>query len=421
MDAHDAVKVALSCPVAATGGAKHSSDMMFGRFWSLLSLVVLALCMMPGAAHADEYEFPYPKTYVSTSGQVRAIVSPRISEDMVREDGDAVGAKGQRLVSTAAATARVERRNGKGWDTLWERPLLNDVGPSHALVRDDGFYLVTFDDWYSRGYGPHAVVIHGRDGQSVRTMALTDIVPRAWFEALPRSMSAVNWRRHPRFSADGQAVIIPLVVPGKKDINVDVAIGLADGRVAPVDASGWQDALAAATKERAKIAASEAERKAAFLAPLLGPATNTEQAWHRYLDEAVQRIMPPKVEERREEAGKVTVVRTDTATTTVLRQPGAKDYAISESRIAKEFAEDWTDHMALASLSEPQLLVVLRKLTAGMPKGRLKKKTIFVAVSAPLWPQVRAIMQHTGATLVHLDSGKPIPQRTERIADRYPQ
>jgi hypothetical protein len=395
--------------------------MMFGRYWSLLSLVVFALCFVPEAAKADEYEFPYPKTFESTSGEMRATVRPRISEDLLRDYEEAIGTKGQRLVSTTAATARVERRNGRGWDMLWERPLLNDVGPFHALVRDDAAYLVTFDDWYSRGYGLHAVVIYGMNGQSVRTLALTDIVPRAWFEALPRSMSAVDWRRNPRFSADGQAVIIPLVVPGKKDINVDVVISLADGRVAPVDSSAWQDALAAATKERAKIAERDAASKAAFLAPLLGPSTNTEEAWRRYLDEAVQRIMPPEWEERDEEAGKSTVFIVHTATTNVLRLPADKDYAISERLIAKELAEDWTDHMALASLSEPQLLAALRKLAARMPEGRLKKKTIFVAISAPLWPEVSAILQRTGAKLVHLDPGKPIPQRPERIADRYPQ
>jgi hypothetical protein len=324
----------------------------------------------------------------------------------------------------------VERRSSKGWAVVWERPLLNDVAPVHVMVSDDAAHVVTFDNWHSMGFGPDAVVIYGPDGQPVRALALTDIVPQDYYEALPRSVSSLWWRGDPRFSANGRAVIIPLTVPGGEGAKssrfgdgakVDVAISLADGQVAPLDAAAWQKALAAGTRERAAMAAWEAARKAAFLAPLTGPSANTERAWHDYLGEAVARTMPPEVDSMEAEPGEEPLVADFSASTTVLRQPGDRDYAISEKWIADKFVEEWSDSIALASLSEPQLLVVLRKLAGKMPEGSLAKKTVFVAISAPLWPDVSAIMQRTGATLVHLDPGKPIPQRPERIARRYPE
>jgi hypothetical protein len=395
---------------------------MMVRFLPLLSLVLVVMAMLPPPAHADSWALPETRTYLSPRKQGRVTVTPRGLEDQMRYFEDAaanVSAPGQRKGGATAATARVERRSGKGWATVWERPLLNDVAPVSVMVSDDAAHVVTFDNWHSMGFGPDAVVIYGPDGQPVRALALTDFVPQDYYEALPRSVSSLRWRGDPRFSADRRAVIIPIVVPGKESAKVDVAISLADGQVAPLDAAAWQKALAAGTRERAAMAAWEAAQKAAFLAPLTGPSANTERAWHDYLTEAVARTMPPEVDSMEAEPGEEPLVADFTASTTVLRLPSAKDYAISKKWIAEKFAEDWSDHMALASLSEPQLVAALRELTARMPDGVLAKKTIFVAISAPLWPEVYAVMERTGATLLHLDPGKPIPQRPERIARRY--
>jgi hypothetical protein len=405
--------------------------MMMGRclYLSLLALALLAIA--PPPALAESWAPPETKIYMSQRKRARVTVTPGVIEgppalsNAAAANGSAPAAQER---SPRPATARLERRIGKHWDIVWERPLREPIAPSEVMVRDDGAYIVTFDNWYGAGYGPGIVAIYGKDGELVRGLALTDILPQDYIEILPHSFSSLFWRGAPRFSADGQAVIIPLtapdedlvnIVPGRVGTKVEVAVSLADGGVAPVDAAAWQMALVKAKQLRAAMVVREAARKAAFLAPLLGLGANTERAWHDYLTEAVARTMPP------EPADGVSAgdprVADFTAFTSVLRLPGAKDYAISERWIAEKFAEEWSDRIALASLSEPQLLVVLRKLAGKMPEGSLAKKTVFVAISAPLWPEVSAILQRTGATLVHLDPGKPIPQRPERIADRYPQ
>ncbi|MFZ8310653.1 hypothetical protein ACO1LC_14475, partial [Staphylococcus aureus] len=74
--------------------------------------------------------------------------------------------------------------------------------------------------------------------------------------------------------------------------------------------------------------------KAAFLAPLLRPKINAEREWHDYLREAVARLIGDD----------------DTPSTTVLRLPGASDYAVSETWVNDALTESYADKVAIASL-----------------------------------------------------------------------
>ncbi|KQS03114.1 hypothetical protein ASG11_01565 [Sphingomonas sp. Leaf357] len=276
-----------------------------------------------------------------------------------------------------------------------------------ALVRDDGEYAVTFDDWHGTGYGPNAAVIYGAGGKLVRALALSDVVPSDYIKALPHSVSSIHWRSVPRFSSDGQKVIVPVVIPGKNFVSntatIDLAVDLVDGRVSPVNPGAWDAAQATARKVLAAQVAYEASAKAAFLAPLLGPKANAEREWHGYLREAVGRLIGDD----------------ETPSTTVLRLPGADDYAVSETWVHDALTESYADKVALASLSEPNLVAVLKKVISKLPGRSLSKVTAFIAVSDQNWPEVAAVMQRSGAKIVQLDPLTAIPQRPERIARRY--
>jgi hypothetical protein len=75
--------------------------------------------------------------------------------------------------------------------------------------------------------------------------------------------------------------------------------------------------------------------------------------------------------------------------------------------------------VALASLSEPNLVAVLKKVTSKLPARSLSKVRVFIAVSDQSWPEIAATMQRSGAKIIHLDPATAIPQRPERIARRY--
>lgn len=294
------------------------------------------------------------------------------------------------------------------WQVVWDREIVNDIAPVLAIVRDDGEYAVTFDNWYTVGYGPDVVAIYAKDGSLLHKRALSDIIPENYIEALQRSVSSINWRDEPSFSPDGQQVIIPVSIPSDDYLSdpptVELAIDLAKGTISPIDPKKWDQAQATGRDVLAKLVALQAELDAAFLAPLLGPKINGEQQWHEYLREAVARMIGTGDE--------------FFPSTTVLRSPSTKNYAMSQVWVRDALTDNFADHVALASMSEANLVPVLMKIIPKLPKQSLSKLTIYIAVSDRHWPGVVATMQNTGAKLVQLNPEHPIPQRPERIQQR---
>ena len=365
---------------------------------------------MPAPACADSWSLPTTTTYNSCSGRARITVTPRNLENQLDYFEDRVrnvDPAGQKEGGARFAKARLERLFDKRWQVVWERQIANDVAPVSAIVRDDGEYVVTFDDWHGLGYGLNAVVIYGTGGRLVRALALSDIVPADYIKALPHSVSSIHWRGDPRFSGDGQRVLIPVTVPSENfasdTVKIDLAVDLTDGKVSAADPAAWRAALETGRTVLAAQVAAEAATKAAFLAPLRGPSANAEREWHGYLREAVGRLIGDD----------------DTPSTTVLRAPGAKDYAVSETWVSDALTERYADKVALASLSEPNLVAVLEKVAPKLPSRSLSKVTVFVALSDRYWPHAVAAMQKSGAKVIQLDPSTPIHQRPERIARRY--
>ena len=306
-----------------------------------------------------------------------------------------------------AARARLERLVSRKWKVVWEKRIANYIAPVSALVRDDGKYVVTFDNWGTVGYGPYVVVIYEARGHLVRALALSDIVPADYVEALPHSVSSIQWRDAPRFSSDGRKVIIPVVIPSEDYESdpavINIGVNLSDGKILPISPFEWDAAMAKGRKVRAEQIAYDAAIKAAFIAPLRGPKINAEREWHDYLWEAVSRLIGDD----------------NTPSTTVLRLPDSDDYAVSETWVHDALTESYADKVALASLSEPNLVTVLKKVTVNLPDRSLSNITVYIAVSDRNWPAIVAAMQRTGAKIVQLDPTKAIPQRSERIARRY--
>lgn len=380
------------------------------RIVGLIWAATLVTSFTPTPACADSWMLPSRATYMSCGGNTRVIVTPRDLESQLAYFEDKVSnaePAGQEDKGVRAATARLERLSGKRWQMVWEKKIVNDVAPVMAIVRDDGEYVATFDDWHGVGYGPNAVVVYGHGGERIRSFSLSDILPNFYIEALPHSVSSIHWRGLPRFSDDGRSLLIPVTVPSETSrsdaATINLAIDLANGTISPMDEVGWQSALETGRTVRAARIAAEATEKAKFLAPLSGPSMNNQRAWHEYLREAYARLAGDD----------------DTPSTTVLREPTAKDYAISEKWVRDALTDSYTDKVALASLSAPNLVTVLERTIAAVRPGSLSKVTIFVAVGDEFWPAIQAAMQRSGAKLIQLDPNEPIPQRPERIARRY--
>ena len=184
------------------------------RALSLAAFALIVVSVTPAPSCADSWMLPTTTTYTSSSGHARVTVVPRDLDSQLHYFQDKVGKvdpAGQKKGTASVAKARLERLVDKRWQVVWERQIANDIAPVSAIIRDDSEYAVTFDDWHGLGYGPNAVVVYGKDGKLVRAFSLSDLVPKDYIEALPHSVSSIQWRGDPRFSKDGRQVVIPVV------------------------------------------------------------------------------------------------------------------------------------------------------------------------------------------------------------------
>ncbi|NLR70324.1 hypothetical protein HGI47_05495 [Novosphingobium sp. ERN07] len=381
------------------------------RVLCLLCAVLLGEIFAKEPVKADSWALPSVSTYTSPDGHTRVIVTPRDLDDQLayfRDKAEGIEPAGQRESGSRAASAKLERKISGRWVEIWNAELANEIAPVEGIVRNDGAYFVTFDDWHGTGYGPNATVIYGAKGERVAQISLSTIVPKDYIEALPHSVSSIRWRGEGRFSKDGNFAVIPVIIPSADQSatavqTVDFAVRLTDGTVSPIDPRAWKRAVEVASSARADQLAEARAAKDAFLAPLVGPSANTERAWHNYLREAVARIYGDG----------------DTPSTTVLRSPKQLDYAISEDWVREVLTEPLGNQVALATLSEPNLVKVLAKIVPTLANNSLSRTTVFVAVTDDYWPDVVSVMRPTGANLVQLDPKTPLKQREERIRRRY--
>ncbi len=148
---------------------------------SLFFLLTL-LCLLP-AAHADSWLPPKPSvTYESLSGDARFIVtaSPR-SDSLI----------------TCRGAAWIKSSDSE-WRQLWDKPLQNRLSPVTAVVANGGWRIVTFDNYYSVGYGDEVIVFYNETGDLIKKYALEDLLSKEELDRVPRSVSSRWWRSQVR-------------------------------------------------------------------------------------------------------------------------------------------------------------------------------------------------------------------------------
>lgn len=229
------------------------------RLRTAIVAVISALFCMP-LAWADSWAPPRRQQYASADGAIRTIIVPRALSgnfEYFRDKVDGKSPAGQREDSDIKQPfARMSRRTADGrWITLWQQPLVNDVAPVHALVANGGKYLITFDNWHQRGYGPDAVAIYDARGRLVRKYALTDFLPVAFIETLDTSVSSIHWGDDHFLTDDDETLILRVAEPSfgfedERGLAVSVRIRLSDGTITPPAGRAWERALRKSRKVR---------------------------------------------------------------------------------------------------------------------------------------------------------------------------
>ncbi|MGE0481052.1 MAG: hypothetical protein AB7Q17_11325 [Phycisphaerae bacterium] len=124
----------------------------------------------------------------------------------------------------AAPRATLSERGADGADRArvrWERTLVNDVAPSMALIRDDGRYVVTLDE-FRRGGARNALVIYGSRGELLRHFLLTDLLTRDDWRHVRTNRRSINWLTDARYEFTDTGDQLVLYLAWKRTVRVDL-------------------------------------------------------------------------------------------------------------------------------------------------------------------------------------------------------
>jgi hypothetical protein len=76
---------------------------------------------------------------------------------------------------------------------IWEKKLINQISPVVVIVSNNGSSVVTFDNWYSNGYGIDVMVVYNQTGGLVKRYKLEDFSPIP-INDFKMSISSLWWR-----------------------------------------------------------------------------------------------------------------------------------------------------------------------------------------------------------------------------------
>ena len=147
------------------------------------SLTLLAVCLnFTAVAHADSWLPPKASvTYESAAKDALFTVSVKRSPSILM-----------------SCTGTVESRKGgdnADWITLWRQPLQNQLSPVTALVANGGWRVVTFDNYYSVGYGEEVIVFYDEQGKLLKKYSLEALLSPMELGQVSRSVSSRWWRK----------------------------------------------------------------------------------------------------------------------------------------------------------------------------------------------------------------------------------
>lgn len=388
------------------------SAMFQGGCKRFVAMLVPAMLVVPLSAAADSWLPPREQVYVSDDGSWQLTVTPRPIRGALRYFKDKVDGRDNPGALAGArdhAVGQMLHGTADGWVVAWRVPLVNDVAPVSALVSSTG-RVVTFDNWHSVGHGDEVVVIYDKAGEVVRSMGLTDFLPKVYVGALPHSVSSIQWGGDHRITDDGE-LVLEVVVPGTGTgigfagrEYVEVRFRLDTGVQLPLTDTDWVQALAQAEAVATQQLRVAEQARARFVAPLLPPAAGSEVSdWHRYLIEAFFRMDPDW--------------RDGYPSTKVIDSRSTEGYMKSlgflHEKLSRRCGHDCV--VMIASPSQDILVEGLREVRAEIPPGTLEGSRVYVVADAMHTEAARAALANTGATIIRVDPAHPIPQRKERL------
>lgn len=176
-------------------------------------------------AKADTWDNPRIKTYYSDNKEFKLIITPKKTSDkyylweyyktnkrpqtkkILKQKEKFMRSISEHDTIRIPCTGELYQINGTDSVLIWKRPLLNEVCPVYAIVANDGSSIVTFDNWYSAGYGVNVFVVYDEKGNAKKTYKLEEISPFP-LNDYSMSISSLYWRKDVRYIDNSRIEII---------------------------------------------------------------------------------------------------------------------------------------------------------------------------------------------------------------------
>lgn len=375
--------------------------------WCWRAGLVMCIGAAQPVARADSWMPPCPKAYLSPSGDYRLIVMPQGHAPGVCAEARAPSPLAGRSAPDDGVAATLERREQGRWTAVWQRRLPNRVSPVDAAVSDQG-QVATFDDWYGTGYGSRVVVLYDAAGQPIRQFGLAGFLPKAYVNALPRSVSSIMWGGGHAFTPDGRQLRLQVVVPDAdpdrpgpwtgEPPRVPVFIDARSGAVETPGGPAWKQAMAQAGQADRVRCAEQRQAFGAALVPL--PALSPQSApaeFERHGWQAAERL--------RSRDAEYLLRASCTLSGEELGQPAKVEACV---RRAVDEASGKPAEVLIQAADPGRLWLAAERLFAALPPGVLAGSTLYLAAPQDQHASVLHALAHLGATVALFDPMRPV-------------
>ena len=151
------------------------------HYFCFAALLIVFGCLSP-TAHADSWMPPKPTaTYESSALDARFVVTSSGRPDTL-------------FACSGALYVKRSQVAGAEWSKLWDKPLQNQLSPVTALVANGGWRVVTFDNYYSVGFGEEVIVFYDEEGNLLKKYSLEALLSEKELSQVSRSVSSRWWR-----------------------------------------------------------------------------------------------------------------------------------------------------------------------------------------------------------------------------------
>jgi hypothetical protein len=164
---------------------------------------ILLLMISVSVARADSCVLPSTIGFASDNGDIAVRIEYGWPEDLGPPP------RQMHMPRTCVATIAKWNEKDRNYRFLRSVVLRNRIGPSEAVISNEGRFLVTFDEFCESGMSENDVVIYDLEKDITVACSIEDFLPKAYRDSLHRSISHLNWRdQHPYLNDEDRYVRI---------------------------------------------------------------------------------------------------------------------------------------------------------------------------------------------------------------------